>query len=387
MKIIAITGTNGKTTTLHLAHQLLQSCGYHVASLGTLGLQINEEMNKEPVLLGSNPMGSIIEEIQYFYDVDFFLFEAYSAGLKTNIYKDLEVNIALLTNITKDHIDVHENYSKYKSAKCSLFHNSLKRNGLAIYRADDPIAGRIDTICKVNGNPTSTFGFHSQSTLQLLNYTSSENHTNVKLKFHGKTFYTNLPFVAKPNIYNWLGAFLLCSSLGISKNQLLSHSNSLLLPEGRFEIVTQFKGAKVIVDFANNPAALEEILKWANENHNAAIHLVFGASGGIKQYQRKKMATIANTYADRVYITDDNPREEIPDHIRMELKQYCKSGVIIPDRRLAIQNAMDQLQKNDVLLIVGKGHETYQETNELRIPFNDKDVIIKYANSFTTALA
>ena len=286
-----------------------------------------------------------------------------------------------MTNLDADHLDVHKNIEAYRAAKYHLFQKLLKPNGTAVCWENDSAAHIIKGICAERGCRLVSFGTDTSATLRLLKSTKSKKGTEVLLQYHQLKCHATVPFVGKPYINNWMGALLLCLELGLPMEFLLKKSETLTLPKGRAEVVAQCQGGAVVVDYANNPAALCTTLTWAREQYPGTVHLVFGGSGNHKSYQRKEMAETAQLLADVVYITDDNPREEPPQDIRKQLSLHCPKGLVVAGRSQAIHKAIKALQPGDVLLITGKGHETHQEINYTLKPHNDKTVVQAYLHS------
>ena len=361
-KTIAITGTNGKTSVAWYLSQFCKKNKTQSKMLGTLGYYKNHKKIEETSL--TTP--SFEDLYQYAYEKKEnqykFIFEASSHALNQNRLRSIKVDIGAITNISNDHIDYHKNLLKYKEAKFSLFNKFLDSNGTAILNSRLEDLNVIKKITRKRKIKTIIYGskdvfFEYKNKLYL----------NVfKKKYLLKNL--NINEFEKQNIECAIACAI---HLNINLNLIIKSLNTLKNPPGRSQKINfKKRNGIVIIDYAHTPDALKNILE-ANTVNNNKPSVVFGCGGNRDISKRKLMGSIANKYASRIYITDDNPRNENPEKIRKEILKYCAKGVEIPDRKKAIKTAIHNMDKNNILILAGKGHEKYQIIKNNKIAFDD----------------
>ena len=371
LNTIAITGTNGKTSVVWYISQILNYNNILVKSYGTLGYYINLKKKYSSKL--TTPDFTILHQTAYSSKKNLYnyVFEASSHALSQNRIKDLKVDTAALTNISQDHLDYHKDFKTYKKEKLKLFFNHLNESGWAVL--NDKIAD-IEIIKnklrkKVNiityGMPNSDVNIIKRKKYAVI--------TIFKKKY---SINTNLnSFIELEN----LACAIACSlSIDVKIKKILTILRKIINPPGRLQkVLNNNKNFKVYIDYAHTPEALKEVLISKTYN-NKKPNVVFGCGGDRDKGKRGKMGRIANLYANRIYITDDNPRFEDSSKIRQSILKYCKNQAIeIPDRKKAIINAIDDLKKNEILIIAGKGHENFQLIRGISYPLDDYKVATK----------
>lgn len=383
IKTIAVTGTNGKTSTVELARQLLSSVGHNPASLGTMGLHIKGMDSYEPILIGFEAMPELTQELAEYYQVDTLIFEAFSAAIMGKLYDKLPLDIAVLTHIGEDHIEYHGSKENYVNAKLHLFRKLLHEKGTAIYNAGDERAQEIKQICERRNINSFTFGMDRKADLCLTNVKTHSHKSQGILNYQNKEYPISVPFIGDIFLLNWLAALSISLQFDVQLKKLLESSGSIELPPGRLEYVGSYNEAKIYVDYAHATGALTAVLNLLRQLTDGKLHLLFGCGGGRDVSKRSQMGTAAREYADSIYITDDNPRDEDPKEIRKQIIECCPTGIEISGREMAIKQAIDNLRENDILIIAGKGHERYQEVKGEKTYFSDKEIVLDYLNKLT----
>ena len=295
-----------------------------------------------------------------------FVFEASSHSLDQNRLKNFPIDIAAITNITQDHLDYHKTFISYRNAKLKLFKQFLKPNGYAIL--NDRING-ISELKKniTNKNKILTYGL-KKSDIYLF---KKEN--LIKLKIFNSTHLIKLQQHSSLDLENISCAIACCISLKIKEKNIIKVLKNITTPPGRMQKIKN-KNYNVYVDYAHTPDALKQVLTSYTLD-NIKPDLVFGCGGNRDEGKRSKMGRIANKFANNVYVTDDNPRNENPSIIRKTIIKNCKKAIEISDRKKAIIQAIKNLEKNHTLIIAGKGHENKQIIkNSLKL-LDDKKIV------------
>ena len=361
---IAITGTNGKTTVAWYISQICLNNKIKTKYYGTLGYYVDTKKKIDSNL--TTPEFEILYQTAFKAkkNVYNYIFEASSHALDQNRLKNFPVNIAALTNITHDHLDYHKNFKNYQNAKFKLFINHLEKNGYAILNNK---INRINFLKKklFKTNKIISFGT-SNSDIYLSNHDKK-----IKIVFFKKNYLLTLDHKSPIELENISCAIACCYSLGIKVKDILNVLKKITNPPGRLEKVTiTNKNLNIYVDYAHTPDALKKILSDQTVDKKKPS-VVFGCGGNRDKAKRIEMGKIANIFANRVYITDDNPRKEKPSAIRKTILSYCKKGIEIADREKAISQAVEDLILNETLIIAGKGHENIQINNRSIRYFSD----------------
>jgi UDP-N-acetylmuramoyl-L-alanyl-D-glutamate--2,6-diaminopimelate ligase len=372
---VAVTGTNGKTSTVEMTRQLWRMRGFHAASIGTLGVTTADDTvstgltTPDVVTFLSNVAGLGREGVSH------VAFEASSHGLSQYRTEGLPVKAAAFTNLSRDHLDYHGDMETYFHAKMRLFADVLDLDGgTAVVWADDPNSPRIEDLARQRGNKLVTVGEHG-STLRLVGRDPTLLGQGLVIENDGQTYKVNLPLIGAYQAANALVAAGLVIATGGDVAQTLSDLSRLQPVRGRLEraVITRV-GAPVYVDYAHTPDALEAAIAALKPHTKGRLILVFGAGGDRDTGKRVPMGQAAVAGADVVIVTDDNPRSEDPAAIRRDVLEGAPGAIEIGGRREAIQAAVDMAASEDIVLIAGKGHEQGQIVGDMVLPFDDVSV-------------
>lgn len=376
VKLLGITGTNGKTTSAYLIYQLLNKLGKKCAYIGTIGFYLNDTVrplnNTTPDLM---ELYSLFDEA-FNSGVSVIVMEVSSHALELGRVLGLSFDIVSFTNLTQDHLDVHKTFDNYIKAKQKLF-GMVKDDGYAIVNVDDKYSDRFI----ISGNNNITYGINP-SNYHIISYNLWINRTEFIMEVDEKKYDVVIPIPGKYNIYNFLVALINVVKVGYDIDSVLGVIKDIKTPKGRFDIVN-YNNNVIIVDYAHTPDAVLNILNAVNEYKEGKIYTVIGCGGDRDKSKRPLMGDIATRKSDYVIFTDDNPRSEKEEDIvndiicNLDRDNYC----VIYDRKSAIIKGIDLLNDKDILLILGKGHEDYQIIGKDRIHFDDKEVVLEYINN------
>lgn len=368
LKIIGITGTNGKTTSTYLLESILGK--EKVARIGTVEYKIGDEVIEAP---NTTPESlDIVKMCKKAVEkgLEYLVMEVSSHALSLGRVDMLEFDVASFTNLTLDHLDYHENMDNYFQAKRKLF-TMLKDSKKSSINIDDIYGDRL----------YKEFGGYSYSLTKSADLTGEivEFHSDgqfVRLNLMGEMFEEKLAILGRYNLYNVLGVIGIALQLGIGKNIILEKLKDIKGAPGRFELVNCGQDYIVVVDYAHTGDALENILKSINELKKGRVITVFGCGGDRDATKRPIMGEIAQRLSDIAILTSDNPRTEKPHLIIEDVKKGMNGDryLIEEDREQAIMKAIEIAQKNDIILIAGKGHETYQILGRKKIHFDDREI-------------
>ena len=388
MTMIGVTGTNGKTTTSLMISHLLTTAGKKTAYLGTLGYNLGNEMVAQDRTSPEAP--DLHERLSQMQERSFeaVSLECSSHGLSLGRLKSLQLDVAVFTNLTQDHLDFHKTMEAYAQAKLKLFTDVLEQSEktmkAAVINLDDPYGERFSTLIQgkvltysVAREPrASVYAHHLETSLV---------GTRGQLVIDGKTFDFESPLVGLFNVSNALASIGAGRALGVPTELLLKGLQSFAGVPGRMERVKGQRPLHVFVDYAHTPDALENVLRTLRPICKGNIWTVFGCGGDRDKSKRPLMAAAVAKYSDQIILTSDNPRSEDPLVILEDMKLGLPRTVIdakvfalMPDRSDAIAFAIEHAQDGDLVLIAGKGHETTQEIRGIKHPFHDVSVAAKY---------
>ncbi len=377
--LIAVTGTNGKSSVANFYYQILNLNKKKVASIGTLGVKSDSvNLNLPNTTIDPIQLGQILKKLKD-YKIDNVIMEASSHGLKQNRLDGLKFNSGIFTNFSQDHLDYHKNLSNYLKAKLYLFENLIKRNGNVI--TDNEIL-QFEKIKKISIKKSLRLNILNEknNNFKILEHKFKEESQILKIKFKNKIKNINLNLIGKIQLKNLLMAIIAAQKSNLNLDKILSVVPKIKSVEGRFEKIGNIKNkSKVVLDYAHTPEALKTCLLNLKEQFpDKKINLLFGCGGNRDQNKRSKMGKVADDYANRIYLTDDNPRFENPNKIREDIKKGIKKKKIIEisDRAEAISQAIQNLNTGDILLVAGKGHEKIQDIGKKKIYFSDKKLIL-----------
>ncbi len=372
-RTIAVTGTNGKTSVVWYISNILRIINKKNNFVGTLGYYKNGKKIKDvnlttPVYEDLYKYGSSKNENKNIY-----IFEASSHALDQNRLRNYPVNIAAITNISKDHLDYHRTMSEYKKTKIKLFTNHLSKKGYAILNSRIKNIIKLEKKLKNNNIKIIYFGKK--------NINFKKNKKNISLIINKKKYIVNkLKLTTNLELENLECAVACCLALNIKEKLIINTLSKITNPPGRLqEIYYKKKNSKIIIDYAHTPDALKKILQTFKKNKNKPV-ILFGCGGERDKSKRVLMGIIANKFASRAYITDDNPRNENPSKIRKSILSRCPNGIEIPSRKKAILKAINELNLDETLIIAGKGHEKTQIINNKIIKFDDYKIVKNIIN-------
>lgn len=371
---VAVTGTNGKTSTVEMVRQLWRMQGHHAASIGTLGVTTADERvvtgltTPDIVTFLSNVAGLAREGVTH------VAFEASSHGLSQYRTEGLPVRAAAFTNLSRDHLDYHGDMASYLTAKLRLFSEVLADDGAAVVWIDDPHADRVMDLARVRGNRLITVGEHGE-TLRLVGREPSLLGQALTIEAEGATHKVQLPLIGAYQAANALTAAGLVLATGGTLAATLAGLARLQPVRGRLErAVILANGAPVYVDYAHTPDALEAAIAALRPHAEGRLIVVFGAGGDRDNGKRAPMGEVVAAQADVAIVTDDNPRTEDAPQIRAQVLAGAPNATEIGDRRAAIAAACAMAQPGDIVLIAGKGHEQGQIVGDMILPFDDVQV-------------
>jgi UDP-N-acetylmuramoyl-L-alanyl-D-glutamate--2,6-diaminopimelate ligase len=369
---VAVTGTNGKTSVVHFVREIWTDLGHPAASLGTLGLvsaagrRPGALTTPDPVALHRD-LGDLAAA-----GIDHVAIEASSHGLAQSRLDGLAVTAAAFTNLTRDHLDYHGDMAAYRSAKERLFSNVLAAGGTAVLNADSPEFAHLAALCRDRGCRVLAYGSDAYAELRLRTRAPQQTGQRLNLDILGQRCDVELPLAGGFQAMNVVAALGLVIAAGAPAGPATAALARLTGVPGRLELVARLDGgAAVYVDYAHTPDALTTVLTALRPHARGRLVVLFGAGGDRDPGKRPLMGEAAARLADRVYITDDNPRREPPEQIRRAILAAAPVAIEIGDRRTAIAAAIDDLRAGDLLVIAGKGHETGQIIGDRTLPFDD----------------
>ncbi len=377
--LIAVTGTNGKSSIANFYYQILRLNNKNVASIGTLGVKSNKiNINLSNTTTDPLQLAQILKRLKD-QKIDNVIMEASSHGLEQNRLDGLKFNSGIFTNLSQDHLDYHKNLKNYLNAKLYLFKNLLKKKGNIITDDKIPEFQKIRKIALNKGLKINTLDHQSSNFKILSHYYNGETQV-IKIKYKNSIKNININLIGKIQLKNIWMAIIAALKSNLDLDKILKVIPKINSVEGRFEKIGIIKNqSKVILDYAHTPDALKTCLVNLKEQFpEKKITLLFGCGGNRDKNKRSKMGQIADDYSDKIYLTDDNPRYENPKKIREDIKKGIKKKKIIeiPDRSKAILDAIKNLNIGEILLVAGKGHEKTQDVGKQKIYFSDKKIIL-----------
>jgi UDP-N-acetylmuramoyl-L-alanyl-D-glutamate--2,6-diaminopimelate ligase len=379
LKLAAVTGTNGKTTTTFLIKHICEKAGTRCGLLGTVRYEIGERVlpaaRTTPESLDLQELLAQIASA----GCRAAAMEVSSHALAQERTRGIEWDVAIFTNLTQDHLDYHGTMENYFEAKAKLFEQlpqqQKKKKPVAVINIDDRYGRRL--LAKIDKKvAVVTFGMGARADFRASNYRMEFGGTSYQLDARGKSYLVRVPLIGRFNVANSLAALAGANALGVGlREAVLSLAKSPQVP-GRLEIVPAKRQFQVFVDYAHTPDALLNVLKTLRELEPHRLIVVFGCGGNRDREKRPLMGQVADQNADYAIITSDNPRKEDPDKIIAEIEKGFRGNHFekIADRPHAISRAIEIAQPRDIVLIAGKGHENYQEFADHTVPFEDIQV-------------
>jgi UDP-N-acetylmuramoyl-L-alanyl-D-glutamate--2,6-diaminopimelate ligase len=381
LKLIGVTGTNGKTTSVTLLHSLFTQLGFKCGMLSTVKNLIGKEViaathtTPDPLQLNQLLVRMVDEDCEYCF------MEVSSHAVVQKRIDGLHFHGGLFTNITRDHLDYHKTFDEYIKAKKGFF-DRLPEAAFALINADDK-----NSQIMVQNTKSTVRTFAQKNVADFKVKILENNFSGLLLNIDGNDVLCSL--IGSFNASNLLGAYAVAIMCNQEKLDVLTALSSLKAPEGRFECLQSENKVTGIVDYAHTPDALENVLNTINNirTGNETIITIIGCGGDRDAGKRPQMAEIACELSDKVILTSDNPRSENPDAIIKDMQagvppQYYRKSLAIADRKEAIRTAVALAQPGDIILLAGKGHEKYQEINGVKYPFDDKEILSETFQSY-----
>ena len=369
MKIIGITGTKGKTTTAMIVYDFLRKLNINAAYIGTLGVYFKDKHidldNTTPDILTLNKIFKTLRD----NNITHVVMEVSSHALNEERIKGLYFESAVFTNFSQDHLDYHKTMKEYFKAKLKILKHL---DGNIILNTDD-ISGK-----KISKKTKKYISVGKNGCFNITDYKLFQTNSIVTFEYHYNYYTISIPFVGKHNIYNYMEAIALLTDLGFELTDIINLTNSLTSIRGRNELI-KANNSYIVIDYAHSPASVEETLKTYNELKKGKIITIIGCGGNRDKSKRPIMGKISTEKSDYVIFTSDNPRDEDPKEIIKEMTNNLNSNnyEVIIDRKKAIKKGVKLLKKDDYLLILGKGHETYQIIKNQKYHFDDKEEVLR----------
>ena len=379
MKVVGVTGTNGKTTTTYLLQSIFKKRWMRAGLLGTI---VNDDgvnrLSAAQTTMGPLPLQEIMATMNV-HGCRAMAMEVSSHALSQDRVSGVDWNAAIFTNLTQDHLDYHHTMEEYFQAKVKLFEQLANQEGrkkpTAVINIDDPYGERLanEFADRIN---VKTFGMSLKADFRMVPHSMTARGSDFQLEYAGKSYLVRIPLIGRFNMYNSLGALAGAVSVGISVRDAIALLAECPQVPGRMELAGSRAGYSVFVDYAHTPDALENVCKTLRELCSGRLIVVFGCGGDRDKTKRPIMGATTARIADRCIVTSDNPRSEDPQDIINDIVAGMPKGsaVMVPDRAEAIQKAISEARKGDIVLIAGKGHERYQEFADGRIDFSDLGV-------------
>ena len=373
--IVAVTGTNGKTSVADFTRQLWSSVGHASASVGTLG--VRSDVFESPGGLTTPDPLTLYKALNTLATkgVDHVAVEASSHGLDQYRLEGLALKAAAFTNLTRDHLDYHRTEHAYFFAKARLFGEMMQPGSTAVVNLDDASGRVIDDIAWGRGLERLSFGHGDNATLRLVKCQPTATGQQVEFTFGGQSYECALNLVGGFQASNAMAAAGLVIASGVDPNAVFESLAILSGVPGRMELAGEAKGAGIFIDYAHTPDGLRTALGALRDHQPNALHVVFGCGGDRDIGKRPQMGSVAAELADHVYVTDDNPRTEDAANIRRQILEGCPNATAIGDRAEAIAAAIEAAGSGDMILVAGKGHETGQIIGDQVLPFSDFETV------------
>ncbi|QCP86234.1 UDP-N-acetylmuramoyl-L-alanyl-D-glutamate--2,6-diaminopimelate ligase [Cereibacter sphaeroides] len=371
--VVAVTGTNGKTSVATFTRQIWTALGHAAINIGTTGVEgafaaPSSHTTPEPITL-HRLLAEAAEA-----GVTHAAMEASSHGLEQRRLDGVHLAAAGFTNFTQDHLDYHETFEAYFAAKAGLFTRVLPDEGTAVINLDDPRGPEVAALARARAQRVIGTGFHADADLRLLSQRFDATGQDLRFSWQGEVHLARLPLIGGFQAWNVAVAASLAIGAGDAPERVFATFPQLQGVRGRMQLAaTRRNGASVFVDYAHTPDALATALKALRPHVMGRIIVVFGAGGDRDRGKRPLMGRAAADHADVLYVTDDNPRTEDPATIRRAILEACPEAHEVGDRAEAILRGVDALTPGDALLIAGKGHESGQVVGTDIFPFDDAE--------------
>lgn len=375
LNLFGLTGTNGKTTTAYILEHLLGGFEGHVGYIGTNGIRYNDVFI-EPKNTTPEPL-SLQQTFNQMVDagVKNVAIEVSSHALELHRVDYCRFKVALFTNLTPEHLDFHPTMDEYFEAKYKLF-TMLTPDGYAIVNLDDEYGVRLVNRIRAVHQRVYTYGIDTDADFKAMNVTMTTSGTAFTLKSPVGEYEVKTPLLGTFNVHNALGAMASAYAAGMPMEQIVDLIAKLSPVDGRMEIINEGQDFTVIVDYAHTPDGVEKVLEFVNDIKQNSVKVVIGCPGDRDRTKRPVIAKLSVDYADDVIFTTDDPHSEDPEDILNEMTQGMEEShyEVIVDRIKAIEAAINKAQKNDIVLIAGRGHEKVQYWKSGNIELDDREV-------------
>lgn len=378
MHMIGVTGTNGKTTITHLIEKIMQDTGKKTGLVGTMYTKVGNETRETK---NTTPESLLLQRLfreMKDAEVETVAMEVSSHALQTGRVRGTDFDVTVFSNLSPDHLDFHETMEKYKFAKGLLFAQlgNTYSGKVAVLNADDPASADFE---EMTNSHVLTYGIDRPADFKAENVTIGPKGTTFDVVAFGKSYPFSIQLIGKFSVYNMLAATATAYASGISLEAIQASLESVEGVAGRFEAVKKEAPYTVIVDYAHTPDSLENVLETVNELTEGKVSVVVGCGGDRDKTKRPLMAEIATRLADKAIFTSDNPRSEDPIQILKDMEAGVQKGnyTIIEDRKEAIEYAVNEAEEKEIIVIAGKGHETYQIFPDQTIDFDDREVALE----------
>ena len=377
LRLIGVTGTNGKTTTTYLLKWLLESVGHKVGLVGTIN-----NLAGDKILPATHTTPESLELYQLFAMMeaegcDYLVIEASSHALDQGRVSACNFAGAVFTNLTQDHLDYHLTIENYCQSKAKLFRqlDPSADNRYGVVNVDDAHGYVFEEACTA---PVWTYGSKdSATTVRLLDYSSSSKGMHFSIAYQRQKYAISIPLIGKFNVYNSMAALTAALAEGMAVDDIIKALATAPQAPGRFELIDEGQDFMVVVDYAHTPDGLKNVLNSAEKLDPRRLISVFGCGGNRDRGKRPIMGRIAGAISDIAIITSDNPRFEDPmaiiDEVEEGIKGVCNNYLIEPDRAKAIELAINMAEPGDMVVLAGKGHEDYQILGDKKIHFDDRE--------------
>jgi len=371
--LTGVTGTNGKTTVATLLREVLLQAGIPTGLVGTIGVRTGESVNETSRTTPEAPdLAAFFSDMRE-RGITHAVMEATSIGIDMERTWRLPFRVTIFTNLSRDHLDYHVNWESYRAAKLRIFREQ-DAGGAAIINADDPEAPHFaNAAC----GRVITYSLEQAADYRAMNLRLERRGLRFRLAYPAGKTPVRSALIGRFNVSNLLAVIAAAESLGVSMEKILTSVESAMPVRGRAEMIPSAASFTIVVDYAHTPDALEKILTTLRDVEHHRILTVVGAGGNRDHGKRPLMAAVAHRLTDALFLTSDNPRDEDPEAILDDLSMGLPAEADFyrnADRKAAIEEALAQATAGDIVLIAGKGHETYQEIRGVRCPFDDRAV-------------
>ena len=372
LKLIGVTGTNGKTTSCYLIYQMLLKLGVNAAYIGTIGYHHKDEFielnNTTPDILTVYKLLMHAKES----NCEAVVMEVSSQALSYDRLYGINYSIISFTNLTEDHLDYHKTMENYLKAKLLIL-NHLTNNAIILTNSDDENHIKF----KKENHIFLTYGYNGD--YKIIGFDSNPSETNLIFEYNKINYNVTIPLTSKFNVYNFLTSLTIVNQYGFSINDILKITPLLHAPKGRCEAY-KINNGYAIIDYAHTPDAVEKVITAYNELKKNRIITIIGCGGDRDPKKRPIMGDIATKLSDYVILTSDNPRTEDPSKIMDDILKGIKTNnyEVELDRKEAIKKGVHMMKKDDILLVLGKGHEDYQIIGKEKHHLDDAEEVLKY---------